>query len=186
MNDAPNLSPGLYILSQDVINPDADRRYRNDWRMESVIKAGTKFRVITYEPCGPGLDEVSWPQAHLDGKWSSQTVHLAGSGRLSQLGLVLAPLLRPAPRTMASVLGDHDVAPSKGSGGWLEELLAYMLDSGRITLDALEADCIALVTLREVRDDGEYAPEMVALLKKERQTAERVLAQDQARQRRAS
>ena len=39
------LAPGIYRLQQDVLNPRADRRVRQDWRRWRMIPRGTRFQI---------------------------------------------------------------------------------------------------------------------------------------------
>ncbi len=52
------MKPGLYLLTQDVANPEADRRVKDDWRRRPQWDAGLYFRVkITKEkPIANGMD----------------------------------------------------------------------------------------------------------------------------------
>lgn len=45
--DDEELEPGLYRLTQDVKNPEPDRRYKYDWRYRATIPAGAVFEVTT-------------------------------------------------------------------------------------------------------------------------------------------
>lgn len=100
---ALKLSPGIYVLSQDVENPHPDRRYKHDWRCEPVFAANTKFVVgvnLHLRKCGafahhdlclgqydallphlrPGGEECSWlwlresVQVH---EWAEEVLLLA-------------------------------------------------------------------------------------------------------------
>lgn len=39
------MTPGNYILTQDVTNPSPDRRTRHDWTRSVTFKAGSRFEV---------------------------------------------------------------------------------------------------------------------------------------------
>jgi hypothetical protein len=41
-----NMKPGIYRLTEDVRNPEADLRTRNDWRTIGSWKAGTCFVIV--------------------------------------------------------------------------------------------------------------------------------------------
>lgn len=43
------ITVGNYVLTQDVINPQKDGRYRNDWRYLDKIEKGTQFVVTSYK-----------------------------------------------------------------------------------------------------------------------------------------
>ena len=150
------LEPGLYEVTEDFDNPCVDRRHRNDWRRQPIIKAGTKVRVTALpERIFDDVEMVLRASAHGEGGWSHQDVMLDDCGSFAKLGMFLMTKLRRVEKTMASVLADRDLVPNRGSRGWLKELLAFLIGTGTLTLAELESAADDFLKFREEETDEE-------------------------------
>lgn len=55
--DPAKLTPGTYVLKQDVINPKPERRRTSSWTSFETILAGARFS-LSEDPIGKGKDDV--------------------------------------------------------------------------------------------------------------------------------
>lgn len=129
-----DLKPGIYRLTQDVVNPHVDRRQKYDWRAREVLEKGAEFKVSQYTP---GREFAEITEISLVGEYSSHTVF----ARQASPGLyeALVPHLVLVKETLGSVLAFHDITGVSVNKMPLCRLLADLLDMNKITIEDVKA-----------------------------------------------
>ena len=115
-------------LATDVQNPSADRRQRHDWRAETTIRAGSRFRkVVSKWHAEP---EVKLHElGPIDG-WTHQRVN---PGR--EMFSAMLPFLRSVTPTTHERL---TVAGLSAHGAMA--LLEHLIDHGAVALETVLAE----------------------------------------------
>lgn len=115
---------GLYVLTQDVKNPQADRRVRDDWRQRDVWECGKRML----------LTRAHEGHATLTLYGSSRNLWTDTAPLCNEVVSAVLPHLEKTPETAWSIVrmrGDGCV----GAEGVLQELL----DAGTITSEVVAA-----------------------------------------------
>ncbi len=128
----PVIEKGYYRLTKDIENPKPDGRNKRRMDSRKVWPKGTLVKAI-----GPGDGRVGMATFD-DGSF----VMFGGTGKSrsdQRVGDELARNLEPAPDTLAIVL--------KEAGPSAADVLAFLIDTGAITLDAVKAAVVGIDAL---------------------------------------
>jgi hypothetical protein len=140
----PEIAKGYYKLTKDVTNPHPDRRSdrynsRVLWKKATIVKVqgpgGGSVGIITF----PDNSYVMFGGGGT-GKSNSQ----------QRAGDEIARNIEPAPDTLGLVLKD--------AGPGADDVLAHLIETGKITLDDVKA---ALVGIDALDARGEYDPHAI-------------------------
>lgn len=123
MSEKLNLASGLYVLSEDVDNPQADRRYKRQIDRIPVWKKGTRFFVHD------GNDQIV-PRIDSPSLYGNLCCHTHNA----EVWKALAEKLVPAQRTIGNMM--RIAKEDYLADGW--DILAIMVDQGKLTLDEIE------------------------------------------------
>jgi len=141
---------GVYVLEQDVDNPQADQRHKYDWTKVKKFKAGNRF-VVGFDQFDPDLVQ-DIPQLQGRGR---NTINPMGGGSQVMEGdstgifEAIMPHLRKLDsnkRTLGVVLKveGSDIC-ARG-----DEVLAFLIDHGIIDIKHVS---YAVGTMREWKDE---------------------------------
>jgi hypothetical protein len=141
------LAEGFYRLKETVKNPERIDKRLNDWRFKADCPVGAEFQVLNKRMGGANgsheihfqeLRPVKIPDAHRFGNYNN--VNSA-----SDWFKALVPHLELVVNvSLGQVFKKHDFSAKDGA-----QLIAIMLESGKLTMDDVEAAIDALAPLDE-------------------------------------
>lgn len=126
MSNALTIAAGIYRLTRDVKNPDADRRFAGDWAKRSKFPAGLELLVEVAE-IDVGGD-----------RFSSTTIRSVEDrfGRVRQTDAAFAPLVaavEPIPESPAALIRRLDVESMQ-----IGSFCRWLVESGKMTAGDFE------------------------------------------------
>ena len=141
-----SLQPGHYRLTSDFVGTKLDRRLSGKgWRTKEGFASGTRFTIKEDPSRGEGFFVLEAPyigyvqQSRVYG-WRSHdgsTDIIWAADSTTDMLRVLRALV---PDTSSSTWLSHAIGrTSSGMGGYAEEILLGLLDSGRVTKEEIEA-----------------------------------------------
>ena len=124
MNDQ-HIEPGAYKLTQDVSNPNADRRYKDDWRYMPVWPAGSEFIV-----------EISSSADSEDKEVTYETIMMVGA-RYDHysIGRGQAESFRALKQSLIPCFASDEAFLMMTCGSRPGAFARWLLESGRLSRD---------------------------------------------------
>lgn len=120
------LAPGVYVLTENVKNPNPDRRNRNDWRKQVEWLKGTEFKIYNMK----GFEDQDIPCIRL--MWTRWT-YMSFNLRDPQAQALLEKL-EPAPKR-----GAIDLKEAMDATHWETSnafsVLVRLLDDGIVDIE---------------------------------------------------